>query len=59
MPIILADRFEGTGPLYWEDIDADRRQRLLSFLVVEGEVAQAWAGLGPDDVAVMLVDDDD
>jgi hypothetical protein len=43
--------------LYWEDVDADRRQRLLSLLGVEGEVAQAWAGLGPDD-DVVLVDDE-
>ena len=58
MPVILADRFEGTGPLYWEDVDADRRQHVLSLLVVEGEVAQAWAGLSPDDVAVILDDDE-
>lgn len=57
MSILLADRFEGTGPLYWEDVDADRRQRVLRMLAVEGEVAQAWAGLGPDDV-VVLVDED-
>jgi hypothetical protein len=55
--ILLADRFEGTSPLYWEDVDADRRQRLLSMLGVEGEVAHAWAGLGPDD-DVVLVDPD-
>jgi len=57
VPILLADRFEGTGPLYWEDVDADRRQRLLQFLAVEGEVAQAWSGLGPDD-DVVLGDED-
>lgn len=57
MPILLADRFQGTGPLYWEDVDADRRQRLLQLLSVEGRVAEMWAGLGPDD-DVLLVDDD-
>jgi hypothetical protein len=57
VPILLADRFEGTSPLYWEDVDADRRQRLLSLLGVEGEVAHAWAGLGPDDDVVLVVDD--
>ena len=57
MPVLLADRFEGTTPFYWEDVDADRLQRLLVLLGVEGEVAQAWAGLGPDD-DVVLVDDD-
>lgn len=54
MPILLADRFEGTSPLYWEDVDADRRQRLLALLGVEGEVAQQWAGLGPDDEVVLV-----
>lgn len=58
MPILLADRFEGTGPLYWEDVEADRRQRLLVLLAVEGEVGQAWAGLGPDDSVVMLDEDE-
>ena len=58
MPILLADRFSGTTPLYWEDVDADRLQRLLALLGVEGEVAQQWAGLGPDD-DVVLVDQDD
>jgi len=57
VPVLLADRFEGTTPFYWEDVDADRLQRLLVLLGVEGEVAQAWAGLGPDD-DVVLVDDD-
>jgi hypothetical protein len=52
VPVILADRFEGTSPLYWEDVDANRLQRLLGMLGVEGEVAQAWAGLGPDDDVV-------
>jgi hypothetical protein len=54
--VLLADRFEGTSPLYWEDVDADRRQRLLSLLAVEGEIAIAWVGMGPDD-DVVLVDD--
>ena len=57
MPILLADRFEGTSPLYWEDVDADRRQRVLALLSVEGEVAREWAGMGPDD-DVVLVDQD-
>lgn len=56
MSILLADRFEGTGPLYWEDVEADRRQHILQLLTVEGEVASAWAGLGPDD-DVVLVDE--
>ena len=56
MPIILADRFEGTGPLYWEDVDADRRQRVLSMLSVEGEVAAAWSGMAAGD-DVQFVDD--
>jgi hypothetical protein len=58
VPLLLADRFGGTSPLYWEDIDADRRQRLLELLGVEGQVALAWSGLGPDD-DVQLVDEDD
>jgi hypothetical protein len=58
VPILLADRFEGTGPLYWEDVDADRRQHVLALLSVEGEVAQAWAGLGPDDEVVLAGDDE-
>jgi hypothetical protein len=58
VPILLADRFEGTSPLYWEDVDADRRQRLLVLLGVEGEVAHTWAGLGPDDDVVLLDEDD-
>lgn len=58
MPVLLADRFQGTSPLYWEDADADRLQRLLVLLSVEGEVAQAWAGLGPgDDVVLVDVDE--
>jgi len=59
VPIILADRFSGTTPFYWEDVEADRLQRLLGMLGVEGEVAQLWAGLGPDDVVVVLGADDD
>lgn len=59
MPVLLADRFQGTTPLYWEDVDADRRQHVLALLAVEGEVAQAWAGLGPDDDVVVLVGEDD
>jgi hypothetical protein len=55
--VILADRFEGTSPLYWEDVEADRRERLLQLLNVEGEVAQAWDGLGPDDNVVMVDED--
>jgi hypothetical protein len=55
--VILADRFSGTSPLYWEDVDADRRQSLLVMLSVEGEVAHSWAGLGPDD-DVVLIDQD-
>jgi len=58
VPILLADRFEGTSPLYWEDVDADRRQRLLTLLGVEGEVAQTWAGLGPDDDVVLVTEDE-
>jgi hypothetical protein len=58
VPIILADRFNGTSPLYWEDVEADRLQRLLSMLGVEGQVAQEWAGLGPDDVVITIGDDD-
>lgn len=58
MSILLADRFGGTSPLYWDDVEADRRQRVLALLSVEGEVAQAWAGLGPDD-EVVLVDEVD
>ena len=57
MPILLADRFSGTSPLYWQDVDADQRQWLLSMLAVEGEVSRAWAGMGPDD-DVVLEDDD-
>jgi hypothetical protein len=57
VPVLLADRFAGTSPLYWEDVDADRRQRLLTLLGVEGEVAHAWAGLGPDDDVVLVSDD--
>lgn len=57
MSILLADRFGGTSPLYWDDVEADRRARVLALLSVEGEVAQAWAGLGPDD-EVVLVDDE-
>ena len=58
MPILLADRFQGTTPLYWEDIDADRRQHVLAMLAVEGEVAQSWAGLGPDDDVVLVAEDE-
>jgi len=57
VPIILADRFEGTGPLYWEDVDADRRQWVLSMLTVEGEVAGAWASMAPGDDVVFIEDD--
>ena len=57
MPILLADRFSGTSPLYWQDVDADQRQWLLGMLAVEGEVSRAWAGMGPDD-DVVLEDDD-
>jgi len=57
VPIILADRFEGTGPLYWEDVDADRRQWVLSMLSVEGEVAAAWTGMAPGDDVVFIEDD--
>jgi len=55
--VILADRFSGTSPLYWEDVDADRRQHLLSLLGVEGEVSAMWAGMGPDD-DVVIPDED-
>lgn len=54
MPILLADRFDGTSPLYWEDVDADRRQRLLVLLGVEGEVSQAWSGMGADDDVIEM-----
>lgn len=47
--MFLAERFPGTGPLYWEDAPADRRERVLSLLRFEGEVAKAFEGLGPDD----------
>lgn len=57
MSILLADRFGGTDPFYWEDVDADRRQHLLNLLGVEGEVAQQWAGLGPDDDLVLFDDE--
>jgi hypothetical protein len=57
VPIILADRFEGTGPLYWEDVDADRRQHVLSILAVEGEVAAAWTSMAPGDDVVFIEDD--
>lgn len=49
MPILLADRFGG-GPLLYERYPADVRQRYLNLLALEGEVAEAYAGLGPDDV---------
>jgi len=58
VPILLADRFDGTSPLYWEDVDADRRQRLLVLLSVEGEVSQAWSGMGPDDDVVVMDSED-
>jgi hypothetical protein len=59
VPILLADRFSGTDPLYWEDVDADRRQHLLALLAVEGEVARQWAGMGPDDVVIVVEDGED
>ena len=52
--MLLADRFQGTSPLYWDDVEADRRQRLLALLSVEGEVSHAWSGLGPDDELVLV-----
>jgi hypothetical protein len=55
---LLADRFQGTGPLYWEDVDADRRQRIITLLAVEGEVAEIWAGAGIDDVVLLVGEDD-
>jgi hypothetical protein len=58
VPILLADRFSGTSPLYWQDVGADDRQWLLGMLAVEGQVARDWAGLGPDD-DVVLADDED
>lgn len=42
----MADRFGGGPFLYW-DIEADRRERLLNLLSLEGEVAKVYAGLEP------------
>ena len=47
------------GPFYWEDAPADRRERLLTLLGIEGEVAEAFVGLGPDDVLDPHYFDDD
>lgn len=52
MPIILAERFGG-GPFLYEDIPIDRRQRLLSLLSIEGQVAKLHDGLSPDDSLVL------
>lgn len=46
---MLADRFGG-GPLRYDEYPLDRRQWYLSLLAIEGEVAEAYSGLGPDDV---------
>jgi hypothetical protein len=48
VPVLLADRFGGGPFLYW-DVAVDKRERLLNLLGVEGEVAEAYQGLGPDD----------
>lgn len=51
MAVLLAERFGGGPFLYW-DVAADDRQRLLNMLGLEGEVAQAYEGMGPDDTVV-------
>jgi hypothetical protein len=45
---MLADRFGG-GPLCYDDYPVDRRQWYLNLLAIEGEVAEAYQGLGPED----------
>lgn len=34
--------------MYW-DVDTVKRERLLNLLRLEGEVAEAYDGVGPDD----------
>lgn len=54
---MLADRFGGTSPfLYW-DVDAQQRERLLEMLSVEAEVSKAYQGMPAGD-EVVFVDDD-
>lgn len=45
---MLADRFGG-GPLLYENYPADARQRYLNQMAIEGEVAEAYIGIGPED----------
>lgn len=53
---MLADRFGGTPFAYW-NADARQHGRLLELLGVEGEVAEAYRGMAPDD-EVIFVDED-
>jgi len=52
LPIILAERFGG-GPFLYEDITIDRRERLVSLLAIEGQVASLYAGLSANDSLVL------
>jgi len=57
LPILLAERFGG-GPFLYRDVPADEREQLLGLLVIEGKVARAYDGLGPDDEFIGDFDED-
>lgn len=58
--MVLADRFGG-WPGNYERVPADERERYLSMLGVESEVADLVAGLDPrsDEVHLLHYDADD
>ena len=60
LPILLAERFGG-GPFLYRDVPADEREHLLRLLGIEGRVARAYEGLGPDDefMGDLAEDDED
>jgi hypothetical protein len=55
---MLADRFGGTPFAYWH-ADARERELLVDLLSVEGEVSQAFQGMGVGDEVVFVDDSDD
>ena len=55
---MLADRFGGTPFAYWH-ADARERELLVELLSVEGEVSQAFQGMGAGDEVVFVDDDSD
>jgi hypothetical protein len=42
IPFILADRFPGTPPTYYQHMPADERAKIIRILGVEGLINRKW-----------------